>query len=126
MKRSLSIALLLALLLTLCACGSQAQTGSAGKEAAASFTIRQLIDTKEWPEGAELTVTLTDIVNPVLAVVEDETGSINLFGVMIDGEFRSFEEAGLAITDTIALKDGQYNELEGSAEIAEATLAAVR
>ena len=74
-----------------------------------------------------MTVTVTSIVNPVLAIVEDEFGtSVNLYGVMVEGEFTEFEKAGISQGDTIVIRGGEYNEYEGKVEIAEATLVEIK
>ena len=41
---------------------------------------------------------------------------------MIDGEVKTFDEAGLAEGDVIVIADGKYNVYEGTVEIAEARL----
>ena len=51
---------------------------------------------------------------------------VYLFGVMVDGEHKAFEEAGISEGDTIVISGGKYNEFEGNVEIAEATLVEIK
>lgn len=81
----------------------------------------------EWLEnkGGEglIAVLVTEIINPVLASVQDETGSVNLFSVVIDGESTDFFTADVQAGDILILRNPQYNEYEGSVEMADSVLA---
>lgn len=113
------ITLLFALLvgtLLFTACGSKP---SGPRE----MTLQQFLDEK--PDSGEYTmqVTVVSILNPVLAIVEDEAGTqVNLFGVTVNGEFKNFEEAQIYVGDTLILANGRYNLFEDSTEIADAEL----
>lgn len=63
-----------------------------------------------------------EIITPPLALIADETGSVNLFGVTIDGEFTDFFTAGIAVGDLIVIWNPQYNEFEGTIEMADSVL----
>ena len=119
MKRVLTILTTAILFVSLYAC-------STPRSSSDEITIEQFIETKDFPEGATMTVTVTEFVNPVVAVVEDQSGSsVNLFGVFIDGEMKDFESQGIDVGTSITIKNGKYNEYEGSIEIIEAELVSV-
>ena len=119
------ITLLLVLMLALfswAGCGNQS-----GETASNEISIQEWLDNKGGTESSTMTVTVKTIVNPVLAIVEDGFGtSVNLFGVMVDGEFMEFEKAGISQGDTIVIRGGKYNEYEGNVEIAEAALVEIK
>ena len=105
----------LAFILTAC--------GGADAEQAPAMTIQEWLDAEGSDQPYTMTVTIKEIENPVWAVVEDESGaSVHLYGVIIDGEVKTFEEAGLGVGDVIVIADGKYNVYEGTVEIAEAKL----
>ena len=114
--KKLLLMLLIAALALLTACGGDA-------DQTATMTIQEWLDSEGSDQPYTMTVTIKEIENPVWAVVEDESGaSVHLYGVMIDGEVKTFEEAGLAEGDVIVIADGKYNVYEGTVEIAEARL----
>ena len=122
-KITLLLVLMLALSI-LAGCGNRLG-GTASNEN--SISVQEWLDSKGETESSTMTVTVKTIVNPVLAIVEDEFGtSVNLFGVMVDGEFMEFEKAGISQGDTIVIRDGKYNEYEGDVEIKEATLVEIK
>ena len=119
MKRVLCIAAAVLLLVTMTACGST-------EKASDEWTIQMFLDNKDFPEGKIMTVTVTSFINPVLAVVEDQSGaSVNLFGVFVDGEMKDFASLGIEEGTSITIKNGKYNVYEGTIEIAEAELVSV-
>jgi len=105
------ITLLLVLMLALfswAGCGNQSGEPASNEN---SISVQEWLDSKGETESSTMTVTVKTIVNPVLAIVEDEFGtSVNLFGVMVDGEFMEFEKAGISEGNTIVIHDGKYNE----------------
>ncbi len=123
MKRILAVFLMmLVAVCALSACGK-----SAGEEQGNTITIQEWLDTKGGSETDTLTVTIKAIENPVWALVEDSSNAtVHLFGVMVDGEHKSFEEAGIAEGDTLVISSGKYNEFDGTVEIVEATLIEVK
>ena len=122
MKKVIALLVILLALSILAGCGNRL-----GGTASNEISIQEWLDNKGGTESSTMTVTVKTIVNPVLAIVEDEFGtSVNLFGVMVDGEFAEFEEAGISQGDTIVIRGGKYNEYEGNVEIAEAALVEIK
>ena len=122
MKKVIALLVILLALSILAGCGNQS-----GEPASNEISIQEWLDNKGGTESSTMTVTVKTIVNPVLAIVEDGFGtSVNLFGVMVDGEFMEFEKAGISQGDTIVIRGGKYNEYEGNVEIAEATLVEIK
>ena len=122
-KITLLLVLMLALSI-LAGCGNQSGEPASNEN---SISVQEWLDSKGETESSTMTVTVKTIVNPVLAIVEDEFGtSVNLFGVMVDGEFMEFEKAGISEGNTIVIRDGKYNEYEGDVEIKEATLVEIK
>ena len=122
MKKVIALLVILLALSILAGCGNRL-----GGTASNEISIQEWLDNKGGTESSTMTVTVKTIVNPVLAIVEDEFGtSVNLFGVMVDGKFAEFEEAGISQGDTIVIRGGKYNEYEGNVEIAEATLVEIK
>ena len=122
-KITLLLVLMLALSI-LAGCGNQSGEPASNEN---SISVQEWLDSKGETESSTMTVTVKTIVNPVLAIVEDGFGtSVNLFGVMVDGEFMEFEKAGISEGKTIVIRDGKYNEYEGAVEIKEATLVEIK
>ncbi len=122
MKKVIALLVILLALSILAGCGNRL-----GGTASNEISIQEWLDNKGGTESSTMTVTVKTIVNPVLAIVEDEFGtSLNLFGVMVDGEFTEFEKAGISQGDTIVIRGGKYNEYEGNVEIAEAALVEIK
>lgn len=94
---------------------------------AAAEEIPEIITVSEWLESngektGLLIAQVQEIITPPLALIADETGSVNLFGVTIDGEFTDFFTAGIVAGDLIVIWNPQFNEFEGSVEMADAVL----
>ena len=122
MKKVIALLVILLALSILAGCGNRL-----GGTVSNEISIQEWLDNKGGTESSTMTVTVKTIVNPVLAIVEDGFGtSVNLFGVMVDGEFMEFEKAGISQGDTIVIRGGKYNEYEGNVEIAEATLVEIK
>ena len=122
MKKVIALLVILLALSILAGCGNRL-----GGTSSNEISIQEWLDNKGGTESSTMTVTVKTIVNPVLAIVEDEFGtSVNLFGVMVDGEFMEFEKAGISQGDTIVIRGGKYNEYEGNVEIAEAALVEIK
>ena len=87
MKKVIALLVILLALSILAGCGNRL-----GGTASNEISIQEWLDNKGGTESSTMTVTVKTIVNPVLAIVEDEFGtSLNLFGVMVDGKFAEFE-----------------------------------
>ncbi len=124
MKKVIALLVILLALSILAGCGNQSGEPAFNEN---SISVQEWLDSKGGTESSTMTVTVKTIVNPVLAIVEDEFGtSVNLFGVMVDGEFMEFEKAGISEGNTIVIRDGKYNEYEGDVEIKEATLVEIK
>ena len=124
MKKITLLLVLMLALFSLAGCGNQSGEPASNEN---SISVQEWLDSKGETESSTMTVTVKTIVNPVLAIVEDEFGtSVNLFGVMVDGEFMEFEKAGISQGDTIVIRGGKYNEYEGNVEIAEAALVEIK
>ena len=122
MKKVIALLVILLALSILAGCGNRL-----GGTASNEISIQEWLDSKGETKSSTMTVTVKTIVNPVLAIVEDEFGtSVNLFGVMVDGEFMEFEKAGISQGDIIVIRGGKYNEYEGNVEIKEATLVEIK
>lgn len=87
----------------------------------------RLVTVQEWmdekgPENSMLIVQVVQILNPVLASVRDETGTVNLFGLNDNGEFQDLFTSDIQAGDLLVLKNPVYNEYEGTVEMAESVL----
>lgn len=122
MKKLLIAFLSLVLLFSMCAC--QGDTTE-------KLTIKKFLEIKDFPAEETMTVTIKEFINPVLAVVEDDSGeTVNLFGVFLEGdtdraEMKDFATLGISVGSTITIKDGKYNEFDGSIEIFGAILVSI-
>ena len=123
MKKCFVFVMLMIFAFSVTAC-SAAATPSTEKD---SVTIQEWLDNAGSEADATMTVTIVAIENPVWALVTDSSGAeVHIFGIMVDGEHKAFEEAGIAEGDTIVIFGGKYNEFEGNVEIAEATLVEIK
>ena len=123
MKKIFVFVMLMVFAFSLTACSGTA-TPSTEKD---SVTIQEWLDNEGSEADTTMTVTIVAIENPVWALVTDSSGAeVHLFGVMVDGEHKAFEEVGISEGDTIVISGGKYNEFEGNVEIAEATLVEIK
>lgn len=98
--------------------------------AAAALGEAKFVTIREWLEAGGdcgdcmLVLRITQILNPVLAVAEDETGSINLFSgngensMIID----FISDASLLEGAILVIANPRYNEYEGTVEMADWTV----
>lgn len=114
MKKAVAVALLIFMLVPLAACS---------KTLSGSVTVKEWLDKKGEGTDFTLTVKVVELVNPYYARVEDATGSVLLFGLWENGEPKAFEEKGVAVGDTIVIKNPVYNVYEGNVEMKEPALA---
>lgn len=91
------------------------------EEAGSYISIRDWRDAKG-AENVYVEAMVSEVINPVLASIIDETGSVNLFGVQADGEFCPLDQAGIQACDLLILQNPVYNEYEGTIEMAESVL----
>ena len=118
MKKTAALALSIILVLVSLSCFAQAE------EAPGFVTVREWLDANGECGDCMLLLKITQILNPVLAVAADETGTINLFSG--NGEdsmiinFMSDEcPQGGAI---LVIANPRYNEYEGTIEMADWTI----
>ena len=112
MKRLISLVLIFLMLFSVTAVAQDAPT---------VVTVNEWLETKGETTGL-LFVQVQQLINPMLAVIVDETGSVNLFGITVDGEFTDFFTADIQPGDILVLWAPRYNEFEGSVEMADAVL----
>ena len=112
MKR---IAALLALLLLLTALPCAALADAEPR----FVTIREWLDAKGECGDCLLLVKIYEVINPVLAVGIDETGSVNLFPGGEDGLAIEFIADGTFLEGYwMVIENPRYNEFEGTPEMA--------
>ncbi|MBR2661721.1 MAG: hypothetical protein IKE15_10040 [Clostridia bacterium] len=98
--------------------------------AATALGEAKFVTIREWLEAGGdcgdcmLVLRITQILNPVLAVAEDETGSINLFsGNGEDSMIINFMSDECPRDGAIlVIANPRYNEFEGTVEMAEWTI----
>jgi len=118
MKKTIALALSIILVLVSLSCMAQAEEGPK------FITIREWLDAKGECGNCMLLLKITQILNPVLAVAADDTGTINLFSG--NGEdsmiinFMSYEcpQEGAILV----IANPRYNEYEGTIEMADWTI----
>ena len=93
-------------------------------EEARFVTIREWLDARGECGPCLLLVRISAILNPVLAVAEDETGTVNLFsGNGEDSMIVNFMgDEGVAEGCVMVIADPKWNEFEGTVEMADWTL----
>ena len=117
-RRLIAVLIMLVVVVSLSACAKRNED-TQGK----SITIQEWLDSKGGSDNDTLTVTIISFENPAWAVVKDSSdATVHLYRIIVDGENKNFEEAGLTVGDTIVISCGKYNEYEGIAEITEAVL----
>lgn len=113
MKKLISLILAALLVFTI--------TIAVAEEIPTIVTVNEWLETKGETTGLVI-VQVQEVINPVLALVADETGYVNLFGVTVNGEMTDFVTAGITAGDILVLWNPRYNEFEGSVEMADAIL----
>ena len=96
-------------------------TAAVAEELPAIVTVKEWLETEGAVTGLVI-AQVQEIINPMLAVIADETGRVNLFAVTVNGEITDFFTAGISAGDLILLWNPQYNVFEGSVEMADAVL----
>lgn len=106
------------LILALCLILSAAAVSAA--EDAKFVTVREWLDAGGNCGECTLALRLKAILNPVLAVAEDETGTVNLFsGSGEDSMIVNFMgDEGVAEGSILVIADPVWNEYEGTVEMA--------
>ncbi len=118
MKKSIALALSIVLVLASLSCFTQAE------EAPKFVSIQEWLDAKGECGDCMLLLKITQILNPVLAVAADDTGTINLFsGTGEDSMVINFMGNDCPPNGAIiVIANPRYNEYEGTIEMADWTL----
>ena len=120
MKKIVVLTLALALLL----CSVSLPCPVHAEEGPRFVTIQEWLDAKGECGDCMLLLKITQILNPVLAVAADETGTINLFsGNGEDSMIINFMSDECPQEGAIlVIADPRYNEYEGAVEMADWTV----
>ena len=119
MKKTVTLALSIVLVLVSLSCFAQAEEGPK------FVTIQEWLDAKGECGDCMLLVKIVRILNPVLALAADETGTVNLYSGGNDPEsFVAFfdEEGRLLDGYVLVIANPKYNPYEGTIEMANWTL----
>ena len=118
MKKTIALALSIVLVLVSLSCIAQAE------ESPRFVTIREWLDANGDCGDCMLLLKITQILNPVLAVAADDTGTINLFsGNGEDSMIINFMSDECPQEGAIlVIANPRYNEFEGSVEMADWTV----
>ena len=118
MKKTIALALSIVLVLISLSYIAQAEEGPK------FVTIKEWLEARGECGDCMLLLKITQILNPVLAVAEDDTGIINLFSGngedsmiinFMSDEFPQYEAV-------LVIANPRYNEYEGTVEMADWTL----
>lgn len=118
MKKTIALALSIVLILVSLACTSQAE------ENPRFVTIQEWLDAEGKCGDCMLLLKITQILNPVLAIAADDTGTINLFsGNGEDSMIINFMSDECPPEGAIlVIANPRFNEFEGSVEMADWTV----
>ena len=119
MKKTIGLALSIVLVLASLSCFAQAEEGPK------FVTIQEWMDAKGECGDCMLLLKVIQVLNPVVALAADETGTVNLFSGANDPEsFVAFfdEEKGMLDGYILVIANPKYNPYEGTIEMANWTL----
>ena len=119
MKKTIALALSIVLVLASLSCITQAEEGPK------FVTIQEWLDAKGECGDCMLLLKIKQVLNPVVALVVDETGEVNLFsGANEESSFVEFmsEENGNLDGYILVVANPKYNPFEGNVEMAQWTL----
>ena len=118
MKKTIALALSIVLVLVSLSCFAQAEEGPK------FVTIQEWLDAKGEFDDCMLLLKITQILNPVLAVAADDTGTINLFsGNGEDSMIINFMSDECPPEGAIlVIGNPRYNEYEGTIEMSDWTV----
>ena len=119
MKKTIALALSIVLVLASLSCFAQ------GEEGPKFVTIQEWMDAKGDCGDCMLVLKVLQVLNPVVALAADETGTVNLFSGANDPEsFVAFfdEEKGMLDGYILVIANPKYNPYEGTIEMANWTL----
>ena len=115
MKKTIALALSIVLVLASLSCFAQAEEGPK------FVTIQEWMDAKGECGDCMLLLKVIQVLNPVVALAADETGTVNLFSGANDPEsFVAFfdEEKGMLDGYILVIANPKYNPYEGTIEMA--------
>ena len=121
MKKIFALALMLAMLCAVCCAPAEAEE-SRPEEGPKFVTIREWLDAEGECGDCMVLLRIRQIINPVLAIGEDETGTINLYSGGEDRIIINFTEDDIAEGDFIVIANPKYNPYEGKIEMADWSL----
>jgi len=119
MKKTIALALSMVLILVSISCIVQAEEGPR------FVTIQEWLNAKGECGDCMLVLKVVQEVNPTVALVADETGTVNLFsGINEESSFIEFmsQESGPKVGYVLVIANPKYNEYEGNIEMAAWTL----
>ena len=118
MKKTISLALFIVLIFVSFSCISQAEEGPQ------FVTVEEWLDAEGECGDCMLLLKITEILNPVLAVAADDTGTINLFsGNGEDSMIINFMSDECPQEGAIlVIANPRFNEYEGTIEMADWTV----
>ena len=119
MKKTVALALSVALALVSLSCVARAEGGPR------FVTIQEWLDAEGDCGDCMLVLKIARELNPVVALAADETGTVNLFsGANEESSFIQFmsEESGSRVGSVLVIANPKYNPFEGNIEMAEWTL----
>ena len=119
MKQTIALALSIVLVLVSLSCVALAE------EAPKFVTIQEWLDAKGECGNCMLVLKVIEELNPTVALVADETGSVNLFsGINEESSFVEFmsQETGSKVGYILVVANPKYNPYEGNIEMAAWTL----
>ena len=119
MKKTIALALSIVLVLVSLSCIALAEEGPR------FVTIQEWLDAKGDCGDCMLLLKIRQVINPVLALAADETGTVNLYSGANDPDsFVAFmgEEEGPLDGWILVIANPKYNPYEGTIEMAEWTL----
>ena len=116
-------ALILTLVMFFAACCTTAEEVESITEEGPKFvTIREWLDANGECGDCMVLLRIRQIINPVLAIGEDETGTIDLYSGGEDRIIINFTEDDIAEGNFIVIANPKYNPYEGTIEMADWTL----
>lgn len=119
MKKTIALVLSIVLVLVSLSCIAQAEEGSG------FVTIQEWLDAKGDCGDCMILLKIRQVLNPVLALAADETGTVNLYSGGNDPDsFVAFmnEEGDFLDGWILVIANPKYNPYEGTIEMAEWTL----
>ena len=119
MKKTIALALSIVLVLVSLSCIALAEEGPR------FVTIQEWLDAKGDCGDCMILLKVRQVINPVLALAADETGTVNLYSGANDPDsFVAFmgEEEGPLDGWILVIANPKYNPYEGTIEMAEWTL----